>query len=650
MSLSITIISDYETPDETLPNGVKVYNPVGTRKDYPGGCFGFVNGELYLGDSHHALIIYNLIEEGKYDWESLVNAKQKWGWYRVDRWKDGQPGNKGPEKLVISLTSDEASQSSDVAYGKLLLQSFSEYFNCDADWDPHVGAEGYSNARQYGERSKEQYWGEPSRYEYCQECDEEYDPETEGENHIHEAYCEGCGNYYDPQNEWESDEHSQPYCENCGLHVTPDHNFEHLPPSGTPPVGSQVAWKGQKFYVKDVDPDGMRLTQDLGGNTWTNYISWRDWFKEMQPQNTAKWQEFEPKQSSFVAIAHNADLMDEQVFAKLSMDYIKMGADYYDDGGGLMDYDDFVTQYNRNNGLPPPNRKPQVDESGFYRQRDFDPHHQTIDGQPATDYYDKNWSNLSLEESDTDTHFAIKDPDSGETLGYLPKDRYHQVSPTPKEPAVTQPTTTPTGQQPDNPKLLDIVRDPKTIEYRWSYDGKQLHIWRVFSRTSYGPSHYDMFGNDGYENHSQGRVYISPQSEVGVLYWQISHPECEQVLNEWVQKELGKMPDFVYRAYGPYAGEVRPRWYFPIVEVSGLPIRQNERWWENGEKSPSWYKEVGISKPKVKTKGYPGKKIYELPAGDVNPEDYATPSKGRGKKNRRRRRNKQYRNRNFRGR
>jgi len=67
-----------------------------------------------------------------------------------------------------------------------------------------------------------------------------------------------------------------------------------------------------------------------------------------------------------------------------------------------------------------------------------------------------------------------------------------------------QPTDT--SAQPDDPRMLDIARDWSSDEYRWSYDGHQLHMWRVFNRSAYGPSHYDMFGTEGYDNHSQGRV------------------------------------------------------------------------------------------------------------------------------------------------
>lgn len=326
------------------------------------------------------------------------------------------------------------------------------------------------------------------------------------------------------------------------------------------------------------------------------------------------WQE-EP------SIVYNTDLNDERVFAILSADYLKLGDLPLLESVDLQD-----------------NLKLATAISSDYQalKEDYD----RANGLSLTK------SSIPDDPDDTDTHFAIKDPQTGELLGYISKED-GQWSDDALQPGYSPRNTQQQESdifQPNNARLLDIVKRPSTLEYRWSYDGHQLHIWRVYNRSSYGPSHYDMFGSEGYEQHSQGRVYVDAEGHVGVLYWQISHPECEQVLNEWVEKTFGKMPDYVYRAYGPYAGEVRPRWMFPIVEVSGLPLTGKERWWEDPSRlGPSWYeKELGIGK-----KDYPAKK---QPAQFPGPVDNSGLPINPNKKKRRRprRRNRKYRNRSYR--
>jgi hypothetical protein len=210
----------------------------------------------------------------------------------------------------------------------------------------------------------------------------------------------------------------------------------------------------------------------------------------------------------------------------------------------------------------------------------------------------------------------------------------------------------------EDPEVLDIEANPYSKEYRWSYDGHDLHIWQVTNRKMYGPSHYDMFGETGYGEHSQGRVYVSPEGRVASLYWQISHPECEDVINQWIQKTFGKPPDAIYRAYGQYAGEVRPRWYFPLVDVSGLPMKPYERWWENPDarKPNAWYLDKGMEVPPLNTKTYPAKPQpkFQPPAPAVNADpnvDYSDPRtwsdlpRSERRRLRRERRRKQQRNR-----
>lgn len=45
------------------------------------GCFGFINGNLILGNRHHQEVMYRLISEKGWTWDQLINAEQCWGWY-----------------------------------------------------------------------------------------------------------------------------------------------------------------------------------------------------------------------------------------------------------------------------------------------------------------------------------------------------------------------------------------------------------------------------------------------------------------------------------------------------------------------------------------------------------------------------------------
>lgn len=153
-------------------------------EDYASGCYGFVNGTLYLGDVHHALIISNMMNgeyPDKWDWESLANAKQVWGWYEISdvnsdggrydyntgRWIYDQ---QKPPRYVgeVSFASDDAKQS----YGlkAKLIAAFKEAypgvsFQLQKNVFSYGGGKGTSQEN-YGQRARDQYLEEPEDDSY----------------------------------------------------------------------------------------------------------------------------------------------------------------------------------------------------------------------------------------------------------------------------------------------------------------------------------------------------------------------------------------------------------------------------------------------------------------------------------------------------
>jgi hypothetical protein len=90
-----------------------------------------------------------------------------------------------------------------------------------------------------------------------------------------------------------------------------------------------------------------------------------------------------------------------------------------------------------------------------------------------------------------------------------------------------------------NYDLREAMKDEKSLEFRYSFDGNQLHVWLV-NRNTKSPSHFDQFGKEGYKNHSQGRIYVSPDGKAHVMIWSELHPESGWELNEWCRKNLGR--------------------------------------------------------------------------------------------------------------
>src|SRR6476646_336000 len=235
----------YDTEGTKLSNGVTVYNLAhvsAPKSMYWACCFGFFNNELYIGQSHHAQILYEVTEqERKYDLMQIFNFEQKWGWARCG-------GEDSP--IMLSFTTDEAKQTENPELSAKCAESFRLYFDHAVELP---GNEGHSTVTEdeYGNRMKHQYLGEGS---YCDYCGEYYDPDEEGE---HERYCNDCDHYYYTCDYYDAEEHQQPYCADCGVHV-PDldeHNdYEHFEPEeGMPQGGETIEYRGKQLEVEHVD-------------------------------------------------------------------------------------------------------------------------------------------------------------------------------------------------------------------------------------------------------------------------------------------------------------------------------------------------------------------------------------------------------------
>lgn len=110
-------------------------------------CFGWINGDLYLGTTHHALMIKELIQSGKFDWESLINAKQMWGWMNVEDYQNQYIG-------AIEFATDDAKQTNSAQ--PEVEESFKEAFPFVNKWR----IENFGSTQgDYGQRARDYYLG-----------------------------------------------------------------------------------------------------------------------------------------------------------------------------------------------------------------------------------------------------------------------------------------------------------------------------------------------------------------------------------------------------------------------------------------------------------------------------------------------------------
>ena len=137
------------------------------------GCYGFLNGTLYLGSTHHALILAGLVN-GDYgapmDWETLANAKQVWGWYQLeDVNNDYYSGAEGPPRYVgnITFATDDAKQT--FGLKAKLVAAFKEAFP-GSTWQLQKNLYQYNGTgtsqTDYGGNAREQYLEPQEDYDY----------------------------------------------------------------------------------------------------------------------------------------------------------------------------------------------------------------------------------------------------------------------------------------------------------------------------------------------------------------------------------------------------------------------------------------------------------------------------------------------------
>jgi hypothetical protein len=619
------------TDTATLKDGVHVVNftnnlPRNIDNSYS-FCFGFIFNTLYIGDVHHAQIMNYIIEEEDKDWADLMSADQRWGWITKEGGYDGHP-----IRFRARYSTDDALQTPGMS--DKVIASFEKYYKRDFYAE---NEEGYSSQDNYGQRTRVQYQGDPNRegYEYCDYCDESYDPDDE---YHRQEYCPTCDEYYcsagDPDHEY-----NHPGCDQCGekydeknssevaTHQNPysydsyehfDHtedNFyydedttlSHRPtvsnltdkireyvnsvPSVKDNRDALINQMAEKYnmYRKDIAPfvdmalnpfrdQGFASPEDAAKSHYTEGLS-SGWYPEAAKAQLIGWlmKYYNQQQARELADKTVADVGDYQMklFSKWQEEEEAIDRGIHD----ITDYIVFARLAAMRLAGPPYPQHREGDETITFPQGDF---------KRLPDPWESQLPSTPVNPSTTPANTTQAPQNASEGLtGDFNENPYNYAD---KQ-----------EMGPEDLTLLDIEENPRSLEYRWSYDGHDLHIWQVTNRKTWGPSHYDMFGSEGYDQHSQGRVYVSPDGEVGSLYWQISHPECEDVINQWIEQTFGKPPDTVYRAYGPYKGYTTPRSYFPLVDVYNLPIPKKERWWEiPDERPPGWYRDNGMSPPNKK--------------------------------------------------
>jgi hypothetical protein len=103
----------------------------------------------------------------------------------------------------------------------------------------------------------------------------------------------------------------------------------------------------------------------------------------------------------------------------------------------------------------------------------------------------------------------------------------------------------------------EIESNPRTTVYKFSYDVEidTLHVWVDPDESL---THYEMFGDEGYTDHSQGRVYLAPNGAAFVLLWSIQHKELWPKIEEFVKRKRGRIVD-VELMNDPGAGRMLPK-------------------------------------------------------------------------------------------
>lgn len=154
---------NYEGGDEEYYDEFEDYDvndvpniPVADKVYPTHGCFGFVDGNLIIGNRHHQEIMALLIDKG-WTWTDLMEAEQIWGWYSVCK----------GASVKVNFVSDAAFLHK--AAAKKCRKAFSELFDlpCEGKYklnngdvkQRHPGLEyGGDYDRHYAEGSDSLKW------------------------------------------------------------------------------------------------------------------------------------------------------------------------------------------------------------------------------------------------------------------------------------------------------------------------------------------------------------------------------------------------------------------------------------------------------------------------------------------------------------
>lgn len=572
------------TETKKLSTGITVINFTDSKSEakYPSGCYGYIFDHLYIGDVHHALIMNWLTTDQGKTWADLMTAPQRWGWFS---------GNQ--DLITLRFTTDDATQTEGLAED--VYAAFSEYYDRPAKLENYASEEGSTTQDNYGGRARVQYQGEPDEEEaYCDYCDEAYDPDYESHS---EEKCYNCGEWYCTGNEYDYYNHNEDdnHCDICGEYYSNCVSDEHGQ------WGHPECDKCGEYYDQNDYEEEEKHTE------WPYDYDTEQHYEPGEPGHEHHHTTEYPGNERLPAVYDQATnwMMKNPNETEYTKTYLHAAQSLYNT---------FLQQKQVEypEGLTPvlPQLTPEqktvnalVNQYGMTQQTAQQIMQQLQKGQMSM------FSSWQEESEGIDR--GIADITDHVVFAKLAMMRLAD----------------------ENEEVLDIEADPASKEYRWSYDGTDLHIWQVTNRRLYGPSHYDMFGNEGYGKHSQGRVYVSPDGRVGSLYWQITHPECEDVINEWIQTNFGHPPDAVYHAYGQYQGVPVSRWDYPLVDVYSLPLKPQEKWWEQPDAKPeSWYYNNNMevpSKKKVKTRPATIQGPQSLPNAEIIP---VNPTKARRKK------------------
>ena len=135
------------------------------------GCFGYINGQLILGNTHHQLIMGLLLHAG-WTFEQLMEAEQAWGWFELNSASHNNDFKNAPDHLKSSryvsvrFSSDAGFQQDEAM--QRAVGAFSQMYHLPAKRDPY-GTKGIKTDEGYGsglsgKENLEHYVNNPNNY------------------------------------------------------------------------------------------------------------------------------------------------------------------------------------------------------------------------------------------------------------------------------------------------------------------------------------------------------------------------------------------------------------------------------------------------------------------------------------------------------